>query len=257
MPLKVESKVVKRTVSKRAPKSIPVKSEKTEKSARPSKVEKSVKVEKVRPSKVEKSVKVEKVRPVVKSEVCPITVEKVEVSSVLDGGFRTDVSKGSFKVPPVSSKKSLEKEELAEWFDNYLAIIEHEIELTKDSKNRDVSIQVFKNLLKYGKKLKATSVKVMKTPRKNTNSGFQKEKEITPEMAKFAGWNVSESKSRNDIYKALIKYIKDNNLQNPFNRREIRVDSKLSKLLAYDSAKRPPLTFSSLQSEIGKLFKQD
>ena len=237
MPSKVNPKVVKRTVTKRVAKSKPVKVVKPVKSAKP------VKVESV--------------------QVCPIPEEKTatEVCSVPSStkveAVRTDVSKGNFRVPPVSSKKTLEKEELIGWFDNYLAIIEHEIELTKESKNRVVSVQVFKNLLKYGKKLKATSVKVMKTPRKNTNSGFQKEKEITPEMAKFAGWKVNEFKSRNDIYKALIKYIKDNDLQNPENRREIRVDPKLSKLLAYDVKKRPALTFSSLQSEIGKLFKQD
>ena len=238
MPSKVNPKVVKRTVTKRVAKSKPVKVEKPAKVEKPVKVEKSVRV------KVEKP----QVCPVPKATVVDAPVVKIEA-------VRNDASKGNFKVPPVSSKKSLEKDELAEWFDNYLAIIENEIELTKESKNRDVSIQVFKNLLKYGKKLKATSVKVMKTPRKNTNSGFQKEKEITPEMAKFAGWSSNEFKSRNDIYKALIKYIKDNELQNPDNRREIRVDSKLSKLLSYDPKKRPPLTFSSLQSEIGKLFK--
>lgn len=227
MPSKVNSKIVKKkTVAKRAPKSKPVK------------VAKPIKVNVSTPVKVETE------------QTCPVVEEKVDVK------VRSDVSKGDFQVPPISSKKSLEKDELVAWFDNYLAIIEHEIELTKESKNRDVSIQVFKNLLKYGKKLKATSVKVMKTPRKNTSSGFQKEKEITKEMAKFAGWKEDEFKSRNDIYKALIKYIKENDLQNPENRREIRVDQKLSKLLSYDAKKRPALTFSSLQSEIGKLFKQ-
>ena len=68
-------------------------------------------------------------------------------------------------------------------------------------------------------------------------------------MAKFTGWNVDEPKSRVDITKYICSYIKDNNLQNPEDRRQILADSKLSKLLRYDPKKETePLTYFRIQS---------
>lgn len=50
---------------------------------------------------------------------------------------------------------------------------------------------------------------------------------ISTEMAKFTGWDKDETKY-------LCQYIRDNNLQNPKDKRQILTDSKLQKLLRFD-----------------------
>ena len=78
---------------------------------------------------------------------------------------------------------------------------------------------------------------------------------ISKEMAKFTGWNPTELKSRVDVTKYICKYIRDNNLQNPDDRRQIVADPKLSKLLEYDSKKEEkPLTYYRIQTFMKKHF---
>ena len=89
----------------------------------------------------------------------------------------------------------------------------------------------------------------------NSNSGFLKPVQISKEMAKFTGWDASQLKSRVDVTKFLCNYIKENDLQNPKDRRQILADSKLSKLLKYDSKKETnPLTYFRIQSCLKEHF---
>jgi chromatin remodeling complex protein RSC6 len=74
-------------------------------------------------------------------------------------------------------------------------------------------------------------------------------------MAKFTGWNADELKSRVDVTKYLCNYIKEKNLQNPKDRRQIIADTKLAKLLDYDNKKdTQPLTYFLIQSHLKKHF---
>jgi chromatin remodeling complex protein RSC6 len=51
-----------------------------------------------------------------------------------------------------------------------------------------------------------------------------------------------------DVTKFLCAYIKDNNLQNDADKRQIKPDAKLTKLLGYDAkAATSPLTYFHLQ----------
>ena len=90
----------------------------------------------------------------------------------------------------------------------------------------------------------------------NNNSGFLKPVKISNEMAKFTGWNANELRSRVDVTKYLCNYIRENNLQNPKDRRQIIADAKLSKLLNYDNKKdnSEPLTYYRIQSYIKPHF---
>ena len=82
----------------------------------------------------------------------------------------------------------------------------------------------------------------------NTNSGFLKPVQISSDMAKFTGWDPNELKSRVQVTKYLCNYIRENNLQNPNDKRQIIPDNKLSKLIKYDSKKETePLRYYSLQ----------
>jgi hypothetical protein len=69
----------------------------------------------------------------------------------------------------------------------------------------------------------------------------------------FSG-STDKFKSRIDVTKFLCNYIKDNNLYNPENRREIRPDERLIKLLKYDPVIENTLTYFFLQEKMNHLF---
>lgn len=92
--------------------------------------------------------------------------------------------------------------------------------------------------------------------RRETSSGFMQSARISAEMAKFTGCDPDELRSRLDITKYICRYIKDNDLQNPEDRREIIADSRLRKLLNYRDDDEP-LTYYSLQKHIQKHFSRD
>jgi chromatin remodeling complex protein RSC6 len=68
-------------------------------------------------------------------------------------------------------------------------------------------------------------------------------------MAKFTGWNPTDLVSRVDVTKFICNYIKEKDLQNPADRRQIVPDPSLGKLLNYDSkTAENPLTYFRMQS---------
>jgi chromatin remodeling complex protein RSC6 len=166
-------------------------------------------------------------------------------------------------VPLSKSSKRLvmDKEMLGKQFDDFLSVLESELEQSREDKNRNVNVKTWRSLIKDAKKLKNTSLKAMKKPKKrtsNTKSGFMKPVAITSEMAKFAGWDENELKSRVDVTTYLCDYIKKNDLQNPEDRRQILADEKLCSLLKYDKKKdKQPLTYYHLQTKIQPLFKKE
>jgi len=99
-----------------------------------------------------------------------------------------------------------------------------------------------------------------KPPRKQINidknrNGFLKPLDLSPELAQFLGCASDEKKSRVEVTRAICKYIDEHNLQNPDNRREIRVDATLQKLLNYDPAKETePLQYFMIQTRIQPHF---
>ena len=136
-------------------------------------------------------------------------------------------------------------------------------DLTKEVTNKDMSKHCVKYLKTLNKTLKSLKTKVSKVTKhkkvvrklNNTNSGFLKPVKISKELAKFTGWDPSIEKSRVDVTKYICNYIKDNNLQNPVDRRQIQVekDPKFKKLLEFDSASGV-LTYYSLQTYLKKHF---
>jgi chromatin remodeling complex protein RSC6 len=124
-----------------------------------------------------------------------------------------------------------------------------------DTKNKGVKF--LRTLNKRLKVLKNQSSRIIKDKRvyakkgTNNNSGFLKPVKISTEMAKFTGWDKDELKSRVDVTKFLCDYIRNNNLQNPKDKRQILADGKLQKLLKYDPKKETePLTYFKLQSSL-------
>lgn len=146
------------------------------------------------------------------------------------------------------------RDTVLESFDELSEYIDAEIARLREGQAKNKGIKVLRTINKRVKVLKSQTGRVMKQrPRtkrqNNNNSGFLKPVKISNEMAKFTGWDASELRSRVDVTKYICNYIKENNLQNPSDRRQILADAKLSKLLKYDSKKDDkPLTYYRIQT---------
>jgi chromatin remodeling complex protein RSC6 len=157
------------------------------------------------------------------------------------------------------------RETVLEGFDALVAVVDDEITKRREAATKSNGVKFLRTVNKKVKALRSQAARVMKqrqrTNRKNNNnSGFLKPVKISREMAKFTGWDPKELRSRVDVTKYICKYIKDNDLQNPADRRQIRVqaDSKLRKLLGYDASKDDkPLTYYRLQTYMKKHFIKD
>lgn len=157
---------------------------------------------------------------------------------------------------PTSKRKTYTRDELEMYFDQYIKALETELEQSRDNKNRKVNVKTWRLLLNEIRRLKTVSLRVMKKPKRrseNAQSGFMKPVQISKEMADFAGWNHLDLKSRVDVTKYICDYIKENNLQNPSDRRQIIADDRLSKLLKHNSSD-VPLTYYLLQKKIQPHF---
>ena len=77
--------------------------------------------------------------------------------------------------------------------------------------------------------------------------------DISSEMRKFTGWD-EEPKSRVQVTKYICDYIKENDLQNPADRRQIRPNAQLKKILRLKGEQKDPLTYYTLQKHIQHHF---
>lgn len=147
-------------------------------------------------------------------------------------------------------------------FEEIIKSIETEIESIREGDAKTKGIKFLRSLNKRLKILRNQSARIIKQKktgaRKATtsnNSGFLKPVKISKEMASFTGWSQADLKSRVAVTKYICNYIKENNLQNPQDKRQINVDAKLSKLLKYDAKKESePLTYYALQKHLKSHF---
>lgn len=192
-----------------------------------------------------------------KSRKTETETEPVQETVVTEQTETEPVSVQFTEVDLTSKRRAIEREELEGYFDQYIKVLETELEQSRDNKNRKVNVRTWRLLLNEIKRLKTVSLRVMKKPKRrseNAQSGFMKPVKISDDMAQFAGWNTGDLKSRVDVTKYICNYIKENNLQNPTDRRQIVADEKLSKLLNYDQSSDNPLTYYLLQKKIQPHF---
>jgi chromatin remodeling complex protein RSC6 len=146
-------------------------------------------------------------------------------------------------------------------FDVVLDKLETEIKSLKEQ-DKCKGIKFLKSIQKDVKHLKSQTNKTISHKQKsgskiNVNSGFLKPVKISSEMAKFTGWDPATLRSRVDVTKYICEHIKQKDLQNPSNRREILVnkDKDLSKLLKFDASKETePMTYYRLQTYLKPHF---
>lgn len=164
----------------------------------------------------------------------------------------------------VKTKKIPTIESVMADFDMLIESIDIEINHMRDS---SIKYKGVKYLRSFGKKikhlrdhtkrvLKKKNRKVKNTNSKsvNINSGFLKPVSISEELSVFTGWNATEPKSRVDVTRYICNYIKENNLQNPADRRQIIADKKLCTLLKFDPKTEEPLKYYSIQGYLKHHF---
>ena len=104
----------------------------------------------------------------------------------------------------------------------------------------------FKNYIKQNKKFKNRGNK--------QPSGFAKPTKISSELCDFLDKPEGTEMARTEVTQQLIKYIKEQKLQNTENKKIIQPDEKLTALLDINS-KETQLTYFNLQSFMNKHFK--
>ena len=158
---------------------------------------------------------------------------------------------------PVVKKRSPTKQYVMDSFEQLLSSVSEEITRLRELKVKgNPGVKFLRSLTKQVKTMRSLVDKSIKTKRPstrkpNTTSGFLKPVALSEELCNFTGWDSSELKSRVDVTKYICNYIKEHELQNPDDRREIQVDkdAKLKKLLKYNSKTADkPLTYYSLQT---------
>ena len=103
----------------------------------------------------------------------------------------------------------------------------------------------FKSYIKQNRKFKNRGNK--------QPSGFAKPTKISKELCEFLDKPEGTEMARTEVTQQLIKYIKENNLQNSENKKLIQPDEKLTALL--DINNELELTYFNLQSFMNKHFK--
>lgn len=158
-------------------------------------------------------------------------------------------------------RREVTKESLLSSLDEVMNMIEEEVTKMRESSSRGnpKNVKFLRTLKKRLSTIKSDTSKVVKqksqTKRKtNGNSGFLKPVKISSEMAKFTKWGSDDMKSRVDVTKYICNYIKEHNLQNPSDKRQILADDSLCKILGYDPKKDGTLTYPKMQGFLKRHF---
>ena len=218
--------------------------------------------------KTENSVKINKTNKKTKEDKkVEVEVEIVKENSVEGDVVEGDVVEGDVvegdvvegDVVEVKTKKVVDRDYILENIDSLVLSVTDEIENARQSPKVS-NVKFLRMINKNLKQLRIMSAKVMKKKSKtvrdhNSNSGFLKPVGVSPELAKFIGWKPTELHSRVEVTKAICDYVKQNNLQNPEDRRIIEPDAKLQKLLGLTGSKdEVKFKYYQLQTHLKKHF---
>lgn len=93
----------------------------------------------------------------------------------------------------------------------------------------------------------------------DTLSGIQKPGRLSPEMYKFTGFDPLKEYSRVDVTKYICNYIKEKDLQDPTDKRQILIerDSELMHVLHFDPVTDKKLTYPLIQKYIKVHIKNE
>jgi chromatin remodeling complex protein RSC6 len=172
--------------------------------------------------------------------VAPPKAAGTEASSV--AATATETAATTTDVPSVASHEELES--LA---NDMIKMAKRVLEVSRLAR-KDFAKQV-KKAEQGGKKRRAKNADGSST---HSNSVFLQPSKISPALAKFCGVTADTMISRTDATRKIAAYIKEHNLQNPENRREILSDATLVSLFALTSEDK--LNYFNLQRYIKPHF---
>lgn len=109
--------------------------------------------------------------------------------------------------------------------------------------------------IKLKKEIKeANRVSKVKVDGKRAPSGFAKPSKVTNKLSEFMNKDFGTMIARTEVTQYLIKYIKENSLQNKENKRIIAPDNKLLDLL---ESGKDEVTYFNLQKYMNKHFVKE
>lgn len=199
----------------------------------------------VEPEVVPTEVVVEETTPV-QADIVDDAVEEVKTTTT-EFNFEDNAETTSTK----SKKRETAKEKIQKGFENLLDLYKDELSVKKQPSQKH-------SLLKYVNSLKTDVYRALKiknpssdTRRNQKNSGFMKPVKISKELSDFldASNLAEEDITRVLITQKLCKYIKEKELQNPTDKREIIPDETFKKLFDINNNDEK-LTFYSIQKKV-------
>ena len=143
---------------------------------------------------------------------------------------------------------------LARIEENYDSLITEVDELVKANKALSARLkkgrkQALKDVNTFYKKARGD----MKKRKQRKPSGFAKPSLISDALCEFLGKPKGTEMARTSVTSFITEYIKNNNLQNPENKKEIILDDKLSKLITVDGD--ATLTYFNIQKYMKHHYK--
>jgi upstream activation factor subunit UAF30 len=111
-----------------------------------------------------------------------------------------------------------------------------------------------KTLTKLFAKMKAKTTKPIKIKANRKPCGFARPTSVSDEMCVFLSIDAGTEVSRTTVTRALIQYIKDKNLQNPANKKQILPDDTLYSQYGEESSNQV-LTYFTMQKFVNHHFK--
>ena len=177
--------------------------------------------------------------PAVSAPAKAAPAKAAEASSVAATGTETAATT---EAPAVASHEELET--LA---NELIKMAKRVLEVSRAAK-KEFAKQV-KKAEQGGKKRRAKTADGEST---HSNSVFLQPSKISPALAKFCGVAADQMLSRTDATRKIAAYIKEHNLQNPDNRREILSDATLTSLFSLTTEDK--LNYFNLQRYIKPHF---
>ena len=181
-------------------------------------------------------------------ETEPVPVEPVPEPSLEEKLETTIENNAELKK---KTTKKLTKEKIQQDLENLFEIYKEELAGLKKKPAQKVSLQ------KYLTSMKNDVFRLLKirnkaaTDRPKSNSGFNKPVKVSQDLASFIKVKPDDEVTRVLITQKLCAYVKDHNLQNPKDRREILPDTELKKLFKIDESNPDDkLTYYSIQRKI-------
>ena len=198
----------------------------------------------------------------------PVVVPQPETCEIRDGAIVCPSSDAVTTVPlsgPRKDSKSRDYDKILNICNSGICSIQANVDALRsrivssksEFKSLNDASKHLDNIRKFivAKKIKESKSSVNGDDRKkNMNSGFLKKKQLTQETIDFFALD-NEPRSRVDMTRLICSYVRDKQLQDPNNRKQIILDEPLKTLLRYEGS--PAIPYFDIQKHFNIFFVKD